>query len=318
MHQDSSQTQIFSAIRNIAHRFDTYSKGLSKEHGLSLPQLAVLVHLEHFGQACVTSIARGVSLSPATVSGILDRLEKKGLITRKADKDDKRSKVAKLTAQGKKTVKASPPLIGGAFIESFEGLHEWEQSLILSALQRVGSLMEGEKGKTQLRKSGHPEKLETHSLSDGTAVHIMKAACFADLPKGAQKDELARFVMENLHPYEDTFEDTCRGIDDALAGDPCKGGFVLLAMQGDRLAGTLVMLETRMRGYIPEKCLLFVGVDQQMRGHGIGRLLIERAKKEAGGDIYLHVEYANVRAQKLYERLGFVNRYAEMRFYQSK
>jgi ribosomal protein S18 acetylase RimI-like enzyme len=50
-----------------------------------------------------------------------------------------------------------------------------------------------------------------------------------------------------------------------------------------------------------------------MRGRGIGANIIQAAIKHAGGDVALHVEYDNP-AKRLYERLGFGSKYAEMRY----
>jgi GNAT superfamily N-acetyltransferase len=73
------------------------------------------------------------------------------------------------------------------------------------------------------------------------------------------------------------------------------------------------MNRTGMQGYIPENILVYVAVDADRRGEGIGKAIVERALEEADGDVKLHVEYDNP-AKRLYERLGFASKYAEMRW----
>ena len=73
------------------------------------------------------------------------------------------------------------------------------------------------------------------------------------------------------------------------------------------------MLRTGMKGYVPENILVFVSILPEMRGTGLGGKLIERGVREAEGDVKLHVEYDNP-AKRLYERLGFTTKYAEMRY----
>ena len=73
------------------------------------------------------------------------------------------------------------------------------------------------------------------------------------------------------------------------------------------------MQRTGMRGYVPENLLLFVAVSPHRRGNNLGRFLIERAIHKAEGNIKLHVEYDNP-ARRLYERIGFTSKYAEMRY----
>ncbi|HDP34625.1 MAG TPA: N-acetyltransferase [Candidatus Hydrogenedentes bacterium] len=127
------------------------------------------------------------------------------------------------------------------------------------------------------------------------------------------REGLARFLNEHLRPYEDTVEDILGGLDYALSSEAGKGGFILLALSESRPVGSLVMLDTGMSGYVPENLLLFVAVDASMRGRGIGARLIERAQQVCRGDIKLHVEYDNP-AKRLYERMGFSSKYADMRW----
>ncbi|MBD3160821.1 MAG: GNAT family N-acetyltransferase [Candidatus Eisenbacteria bacterium] len=116
-----------------------------------------------------------------------------------------------------------------------------------------------------------------------------------------------------MKPYHDRVEDIQRGLDYGFSDRPSEGGFLLLGELDGRLVGALLMLRTGMKGYIPENILLFVGVHPDMRGRGLGTKIIERAFAEVDGDIKLHVEQDNP-AKRLYERLGFTNPYAEMRW----
>jgi len=134
-----------------------------------------------------------------------------------------------------------------------------------------------------------------------------------ELPAWTNRDALARFLHEHLAPYQDTLPDIRRGLDDALENRPSPGGFVLLARLEIRLVGALVMLRTGMSGYVSENLLLFVAVDSAIRGRGIGATLVRTAIARCEGGVKLHVEYENP-AKRLYERLGFVTKYAEMRY----
>lgn len=133
-----------------------------------------------------------------------------------------------------------------------------------------------------------------------------------ELPSWISRQELATFFHENMKPYEDTLVDVRRGLDDALGNRPGPGGFVVLAHLDAQLAGALVMLGTGMRGYIPEHLLLFVAVHPSRRNQGIGEQLVRSALERCDGDVKLHVEHENP-AKRLYERLGFVSKYADMR-----
>jgi GNAT superfamily N-acetyltransferase len=88
---------------------------------------------------------------------------------------------------------------------------------------------------------------------------------------------------------------------------------VLLALEDDEPVGALVMNDTGMAEFIPENILVYIAVNAEKRGKGIGKALIEKAFELAKGNIALHVEYDNP-AKRLYERLGFISKYAELRW----
>lgn len=127
-----------------------------------------------------------------------------------------------------------------------------------------------------------------------------------------QKNEIADFLVFHLGKYGDPKEDIMKCLDYALDQGLQAGGFVIMARENNRIVGALVMNKTGMSGYIPENILVYIAVDAALRGKGIGGQLMDRAVKMANGGIALHVEADNP-ARKLYERLGFTNKYLEMR-----
>jgi|TARA_R110002096_G_scaffold342187_1_gene535130 GNAT superfamily N-acetyltransferase len=127
-----------------------------------------------------------------------------------------------------------------------------------------------------------------------------------------QKIEIADFLFEHLDQYGDPKEDIMRCLDYALdqAGD--KGGFSVMAREEGKLVGVVVVNKTGMSGYIPENILVYIAVDASQRGKGVGKKLMKTAIDMAQGDVALHVEPDNP-AKFLYEKLGFENKYLEMR-----
>jgi DNA-binding MarR family transcriptional regulator len=94
------------------------------------------------GEISVGEVDQKASLSQATVTGILERIEKQGLITRKKCQHDRRRVLVHITEKGKMILKQAPPLLQEASVEKFKHLPEWEQFMIQSALLRLVSIMD--------------------------------------------------------------------------------------------------------------------------------------------------------------------------------
>lgn len=131
-------------------------------------------------------------------------------------------------------------------------------------------------------------------------------------PDKQEKQELVDFLHDQLEQYGDPKAQIERAIDYSLKEFDSFGGFVMLLKQQEQIRAAVVINRTGMDGYIPENILVYIAVDRNSRGEGLGRKLMTQAISHADGDIALHVE-ANNPAKKLYEKLGFTNPYLEMR-----
>jgi ribosomal protein S18 acetylase RimI-like enzyme len=132
-------------------------------------------------------------------------------------------------------------------------------------------------------------------------------------PGKEEKKEIIEFLFRHLEQYGDKKEDIEKAVDFALKESPSFGGFVLVGSQGNDIAGVVVVNQTGMKGYIPENILVYIATHNELRGKGIGRQLMQEAMDHAEGSVALHVEPDNP-AKILYEKLGFTNKYLEMRF----
>jgi ribosomal-protein-alanine N-acetyltransferase len=141
-------------------------------------------------------------------------------------------------------------------------------------------------------------------------LEFTKVESFDQIPAWAARERLVDFFHTSMKPYEDKPEDILRALEYAF--NPQRGGFLMLARLEGKLVGALLMLETGMSGYVPENILVFVAVTPDLRGKGIGRELINHSLAQCSGSVKLHVEYNNP-ARRLYERVGFASKYAEMR-----
>lgn len=119
-------------------------------------------------------------------------------------------------------------------------------------------------------------------------------------------------IVDFLHRHLDEYGDSKPDIQACLNYVHQKGGFVLLGIIDGEIAGAIVINETGMSGYIPENILVYIAMNKKFRGQGLGKALMQNAIKLSQGSIALHVEPDNP-AKFLYEKLGFTNKYLEMR-----
>ena len=138
----SMKRSILVALRRIIRAVDLHSHRLMEEHGLTGPQLAALQEIVRCGTASTRSLARSLHVSQPTITGILDRLERGGLITRTRNGTDRRAIDVAITEEGQRLLAAAPPLLQERFSEELEKLQTWEQTTILATLQRVAAMMD--------------------------------------------------------------------------------------------------------------------------------------------------------------------------------
>lgn len=136
--------EVLLALRRIMRATDLHSRRLLRDFGITGPQLLVLREIAACGELSSSALARAVSVSLPTATGILARLESRGLVARRRDSVDRRQVVVSLTEAGIRTLDSAPPPLQESFTRQLEALREWEQTQILSALQRIVSMMEAE------------------------------------------------------------------------------------------------------------------------------------------------------------------------------
>lgn len=138
------EEQVIAALRQITRAIDLHSRLLLHEYGLTIPQLVALRAIERLQPVTVGALAKTIHLGSATVTGILGRLQTRGLISRARGDFDRRSVVVQLTDEGAKLIAEAPSLLQDKFRRELEKLQQWEQTSILATLQRIASMMDAE------------------------------------------------------------------------------------------------------------------------------------------------------------------------------
>jgi DNA-binding MarR family transcriptional regulator len=136
------EMRILQSLRLIIRAIEIYSRKLAHDHQITGPQLGCLLAILEEGPLLATRLAKKVHLSPSTVVGIVDRLEKKGLITRERISHDRRQIHIAVTEAGRRAAMSAPSPVQERLSQALKNLPELERVSIVLALEKVVDLME--------------------------------------------------------------------------------------------------------------------------------------------------------------------------------
>jgi DNA-binding MarR family transcriptional regulator len=136
------EDSILVSLRRISRAIDIHSRRLMGMHQLTAPQLVCLLQIGTQDEITPSELARRVSLSQATITGILDRLAARELIERERSVKDRRRVMVRLTDAGRRVSEAAPSPLQEQFAQRLAGLSEVEQAGIDAVLRRIVEMME--------------------------------------------------------------------------------------------------------------------------------------------------------------------------------
>jgi len=99
--------------------------------GITPAESRTLFHVAHAGGERQNVIAERMGVEAMTVSGLIDRLEARGLVAREPDPTDRRAKLVRPTAAAEAVLAATRDLANGVRDEAMRGIEpaEWQQML---------------------------------------------------------------------------------------------------------------------------------------------------------------------------------------------
>ncbi len=135
---------VLVLLRQIIRATDMQEKHISQSTGLTLPQLMVLQTLRMHTPLTTGELAKKMGLAQATVTSILDRLERKQMINRERGREDKRKVWIYLTNDAIELMKGAPTTQQDMFVRRFDDMQSWEQSMVLASLERVAYMLDAQ------------------------------------------------------------------------------------------------------------------------------------------------------------------------------
>ena len=166
--------EIIDNLRRVFQVVNGQSKKAERETGLTGPQLWAIKMIAQGAPIMVSELARQMYLHPATVVGILDRLEARGLVIRVRSTSDRRVVRVELTRQGEALVIRAPEVAQGLLVAGLERLPAEELKNIASGLNQMVEILGAQEIPPKLMRS--PEINEpAHGASRGDRKKLAKS-----------------------------------------------------------------------------------------------------------------------------------------------
>ena len=134
--------EIVYSIRRLMQAGEHYTKELNKIYNVSAAQINCLLTLHENGPLSPSQIAKHVMVNSSTVTGVIDRLEKKDLVRRLRISQDRRVITVELTKNGKVLAENAPPPIQQKIIDGLNQLSPSEIEQISLTLKRLTDMLD--------------------------------------------------------------------------------------------------------------------------------------------------------------------------------
>lgn len=109
-----------------------------RRHGLTRTEFGVLDLLYHKGPQPIQQIGERVLMSSGNITYVVDKLEKKQFVRRRACEEDRRQTFAEITDQGSKFIEEVFPEHAEVIAQATAGLNEEEKQLAAQLLKKLG------------------------------------------------------------------------------------------------------------------------------------------------------------------------------------
>ena len=124
---------IHEVARMMRRRFEEEAS----THGFTLPQWRALAEIYRSEGIAQVSLAAALDVDQMTVSGIVSRLEKRGLIDRYPDPNDSRAKLARLTPAGRALVTNAKNVGRALYENALDGLSAADRDAMAAKLRLI-------------------------------------------------------------------------------------------------------------------------------------------------------------------------------------
>lgn len=130
------------ALRRILRATELFGRELAQAAGLTAVQFRVLQLVSERGNCTATEISQRMRVSQATVTSLVNKLVHQGMVERQRSEKDRRQTNIVMTEKGAAAIARAPDALQQRYVRKFEALEDWEQAMLVAALERVASMLD--------------------------------------------------------------------------------------------------------------------------------------------------------------------------------
>ncbi len=133
--------QITMRLRQIIQEMSRHSKQLQEKYKITLPQLICLNEIADHGPIAIGALTQIVFINNSTVTGIIDRLERRNLVQRVRISKDRRQVHVEITQAGRNFLENAPTPIHHRFMEKLEKMNPRDVSVLMWGLELLVDML---------------------------------------------------------------------------------------------------------------------------------------------------------------------------------
>lgn len=138
MSENKEELKALTILFRASSSVEKVVKKDMSSHGLNATEFSVLELLYNKGRQPIQMIGKQILLASSSITYVVDQLEDKKLVSRVADKFDRRVTFCELTVDGKNLMDNIFPKHASKIAELFDGCTKEEIANLQSTLKKVG------------------------------------------------------------------------------------------------------------------------------------------------------------------------------------
>jgi len=132
------------ALRRIVRATELFGREIRQTTGVTPSQFRVLQIIAERGFVTAKTISTRMQVSQGTVTSLVDKLVRDGLVVRQKSTADRRQIDILLTEPGRTVLADAPDPLQQRFVRKFAAMEDWEQAMLVAGLERVAAMLDAE------------------------------------------------------------------------------------------------------------------------------------------------------------------------------